>query len=189
MFEIFIWLSHQREKLLSTLMGIELGFACSLNDHTWVCTLFLGYAFFSLVSLSYVILYWNLCSGSCLVSLRTLILFPELKFFFFSPLGATSTKAESNEWLNSVSGHSLTYVSNCSCFHADKQTIVTKVWQEEVNSDFWWCWCAAADIYLRGMGSWLTLLIIPVLNVASCSSGFDSSLQSSPNTQFSKAQS
>lgn len=56
-FEIFIWLSHQREKLLSTLMGIELGFACSLSDHTWVCTLFLGYAFFSLVSLSYVILY------------------------------------------------------------------------------------------------------------------------------------
>lgn len=188
MFEIFIWLSHQREKLLSTLMGIELGFACSLSDHTWVYALFLGYAFFSLVPLSYVILYWNLYSGSCLVSLRTLILFPEFRIFF-PPSWCHRTKAESNEWLNPVSGHSITYVSNCSSIHADKQTIVTKVWQEKVNSDFWWCWYAAADIYLCGMGSWLTLLIIPVLNVASCSSGFDSSLQSSPDTQFSKAQS
>lgn len=46
-------------------------------------------------------------------------------FFFFFSLGATSTKAESNEWLSLVSGHSLT-VSNCSSIQTDKQTTVTR---------------------------------------------------------------
>lgn len=86
-----------------------------------------------------------------------------LSLDFFSARFSSVLKPRVTMWLCIWTLLFLT-VSNCSSVQASKPTRRHNARSWQFNKHVFWWDCAADDVYLHEIRSWLTLLLIPVLN-------------------------